>query len=820
MDILNIGKSIGNIKVEISYKIIQLFSAGLYSSPNKAFEELICNSYDAFASYVDVYVPDDLSNEESCIWILDNGEGMNSDELKQLWKIGESNKREGSDRDLRRLQIGRFGIGKLSTYILTRKLTYLSKKDNRFLLATMDFDRINSESSDTLFIDEREVSEQEANTIIDYYCRSTTLHMELFGSDSEPSWTFSLLTDLKPKATEIKIGRLKWILKTALPLNPQFNLFLNNEAIESSKIDIPILKTWVIGQDDVTAQGLSNSKCYIDALGQPTLDLESLRGITGEFVLYADSLLTGKSSLLGRSHGIFLNVRGRLINLDDALLGMEPFSHGPFNRTRIIVNADALDDNLTSTRESIKSSVPFDQLKHYIKTKFNNEVRKYYFEHDNREALKKTISYRLSQTSYTTSRRPIYSFIKKYFDNDIVNPFLIEKPNEADKESLLQAFDTDIETGTQVIEDVVLAPISSEAPIAKLDLKTKTLKINILHPFIANYSDAYRDALPLQSIAITEVLTEAHLYELSVDEAITNEIMRKRDLTLRELALSDRDGIPAVALLVQHAEVDANGLEDAVNRALIALGFDSVRIGGSNEPDGKASANLGFGVGLIDHRYSLTFDAKSTSKKRIQASTTRLSAIKRHQRDYDATYSLVVSVGFEGEDDENSAVSKEARQQKVTLIKTRDLIRLLYLAAPKQLGLNKLEDLFKTCYAPIEVTKWIDDLEKSEIPVPPYYEIIDIIYSFQLEDSEPPIVDTVRLKLNEKLKTKFSVNEVRDYIKTLSMLVPGCVSIDSSRYVGVQNNPDTIKTRVAKAINQSIPQQYQKLYMTQFEKLK
>ena len=54
-------KKIDDIEVSISYKIIELFSAGLYSSPNKAFEELVCNSYDAFASKVSVYVPSDLT---------------------------------------------------------------------------------------------------------------------------------------------------------------------------------------------------------------------------------------------------------------------------------------------------------------------------------------------------------------------------------------------------------------------------------------------------------------------------------------------------------------------------------------------------------------------------------------------------------------------------------------------------------------------------------------------------------------------------------------------------------------------------------------
>lgn len=136
MDLLNLGTTIDNISVTISYRIIELFSAGLYSSPNKAFEELICNSYDAFAKNVAVYVPDDLTANNAFIWVCDNGEGLNSEELKNLWRIGASNKRINGIRDSRRPQIGQFGIGKLSTYILARKLTYLSKKDSKYLMVT------------------------------------------------------------------------------------------------------------------------------------------------------------------------------------------------------------------------------------------------------------------------------------------------------------------------------------------------------------------------------------------------------------------------------------------------------------------------------------------------------------------------------------------------------------------------------------------------------------------------------------------------------------------------------------------------------------
>ena len=345
MNLESVGKKIDDIDVTISSRIIELFSAGLYSSPNKAFEELICNSYDAFASKVAVYSPDDPTVSNAYIWVCDNGEGLNAGELKQLWKIGESLKRMDKERDKKRLQIGQFGIGKLSTYILARKLTYISKKDERYILATMDYNLINNDVNG-IKIDEREVTEEEVKQIADEYIKSELLNFELFGEKASKTWTISLLTELKPKASEIKLGRLKWLLSTALPLNPGFELKFNGAEVESSKVKTPIMKKWIIGKEDETLDKIDGaiSRVEKDADGEDKyfVDLQNLRGINGEFVLYEDSLVDGKSSYLGRSHGIFLSIRGRLINLDDPLLGMEAFSHGAFNRTRIIINADEL----------------------------------------------------------------------------------------------------------------------------------------------------------------------------------------------------------------------------------------------------------------------------------------------------------------------------------------------------------------------------------------------------------------------------------------------------------------------------------------------
>lgn len=813
MNLESIGKKIDDINVVISSRIIELFSAGLYSSPNKAFEELICNSYDAFASKVAVYSPDDPTVPNAHIWVCDNGEGLDAEELKNLWKIGESSKRKDQDRDRRRLQIGQFGIGKLSTYILARKLTYLSKKNGKYILATMDYNLINDDVNG-IKIDEKELSEKDAKKITDSYIKSDMLNFDLFGENASETWTMSLMTELKPKASEIQKGRLMWLLSTALPLNPEFELNFNGLKIESSKIKFPIMKKWIIGKDDETIEKINGAISRIETTNNGDtkyfVDLPNIRDINGEFILYEDSLVEGKSSKLGRSHGIFLSIRGRLINLDDPLLGMEAFSHGVFNRTRIIVHADELDENLTSTREAVKESVPFRQLKEYIKKKFNNEVRKYYFENENKLRRGESISYRMAQMAYTTSKRPVYNFIKKYYGGKIFTPILIEKPNNEKKDSLLRAYETDIETGEQIIEKIEYDYKQIEEPIAKLNLSTRTLSVNKSHPYVANYTDSNNNLIPLDNIIITEVLTELHLYELSIDEDMTHEILKRRDSMLRQLALSDKMGIPAAAMFLKDSLSDPTGLEEAVARVLTVLGFEVTPIGGNGEPDGKADAFLGFSEEGKKKSYSITYDAKSTGKKKIAAATAHLSGLQRHREKYNADFSLEVAIDYQGADNELSAIAIEAKNEKVTMMTAKDLIKLLLLATPKQIGLDKLRTLFENCYTPQDVHIWIEKMEKMEVEKPPYYDLIDIVYNLQKNDNEAPVIEVVRYQLKMEKGIDYSTQQVQEWLKLLSNLVPGSVTVDG-KYVGVQASAQIIKERVHKAIC-DIPSEIRPLY--------
>src|SRR3989441_3933651 len=160
-DLTDTGREIKKIQVTISYRIINLFSGQLYQSPAKAIEELVANSYDAFADACYVIIPNNLSMSDRII-VEDDGTSMDVDGFEKLWAIATSDKRENESKN--RLPIGRFGIGKLATYVLANKLTYLCKKDGKIRAVTMDYrdmDPTSTRETD-VFLKVRELTEQQA----------------------------------------------------------------------------------------------------------------------------------------------------------------------------------------------------------------------------------------------------------------------------------------------------------------------------------------------------------------------------------------------------------------------------------------------------------------------------------------------------------------------------------------------------------------------------------------------------------------------------------------------------------------------------------
>ena len=119
------GRTEKQFPISMGPRFLELFSENLYSSPNKAFEELVANSWDAEASAVYVSIPDNLNAPEAAVWVLDNGVSMDGDGLETLWQITSGHKR--ALQNAKRPQIGKFGIGKLATYILASEITGICK---------------------------------------------------------------------------------------------------------------------------------------------------------------------------------------------------------------------------------------------------------------------------------------------------------------------------------------------------------------------------------------------------------------------------------------------------------------------------------------------------------------------------------------------------------------------------------------------------------------------------------------------------------------------------------------------------------------------
>ena len=81
----DVGVAVDNVSLDIDYQIIQHFSQHLYGSPNKAIEELVANSFDAFAKKVHVYLKGKFTSDYILVW--DNGNSMDVEGLKHLWLI-------------------------------------------------------------------------------------------------------------------------------------------------------------------------------------------------------------------------------------------------------------------------------------------------------------------------------------------------------------------------------------------------------------------------------------------------------------------------------------------------------------------------------------------------------------------------------------------------------------------------------------------------------------------------------------------------------------------------------------------------------------
>lgn len=168
------------------------------------------------------------------IAIFDDGDGMSLDGLRSLWRVGDSPKRNfaGPTKRFGRKVVGKFGIGKLATYAVAHRITYVTANAGKIYHVVCDFKRFapQADGNQPVHLEVREVDNLKnllARSDMASVMQKLDLVVARLTTGSTPSWTLCILDELKPKARDLKIGRLGWVLRTAMPLKSGFSVYLN-----------------------------------------------------------------------------------------------------------------------------------------------------------------------------------------------------------------------------------------------------------------------------------------------------------------------------------------------------------------------------------------------------------------------------------------------------------------------------------------------------------------------------------------------------------------------------------------------------------------
>jgi hypothetical protein len=856
VNIANIGTEVDQIDVTIGPQFLNLFSEHLYSSPNKAFEELVSNSWDAGATVVYVHLTEDLHASNAAVWVLDNGESMDVQGLEKLWHVGTSTKRAADPPAGGRPQIGKFGIGKLATYILGHQLTYVCRaKDGKIRAVTMDYKRIDKAAAEgELHIDPLKLSVRELNrkalsdilkplgvarTIMPLVEEGVPVPKKKKNRDNEfghpdvaptpltGTWTLVIMTELKEAGQQMQIGWIRRMLRASLPLGPSMDIVFNGDPLMPLRSDVNIAKQWRFGpdlglteftiEDDV---GEEPEKIAVTArsLPFPSITVKGFSGaITGNVYLYEDKISGGKSEQMGPSNGFFVNVLGRVINAEDVDFGLANLSHSAWSKFRACIRADGLDAALAITREDIKKNSEVRIFKALLMALFNIARNE-----ENRlsRASWPNAGQVLSDTWAAIPLEPLRKVISDRIGSTVGLPSFVR----VDPKSNMEVVQREWEEVTQdrsgkIIENVAFESLGPDEPLAQYDLNQRSIVVNKNHPFTLEHCETREDQEFVRNVAVVDLLTDSYIADLGVDESQHSQIREYRDQILRLLAQLNRKSGATIAGMLAEARSSVKGLEKIVGDALRYLGFVVEPLGQPGQPEGIATAPLPPSPQRQHMRssYSFTYDAKSTKHGKVSTGNVKVSGLARHRDDKTADFALVVGPDFTVA----RALLKECAANKITPMRSRDLATLVMLtAAVGSLDLDDLRRVFDL-RNPDEVHEWVEKLkvmlEKQKLALS-----LDIFFravkSLDFDGPNAVSASVVAQKISDmtEKKTRPKVADVRAVVSGLMVLVPSLIRLTSKDDIQFSTSPEGLRSALVRQIK-VVPEPFRFGYMKEIQ---
>lgn len=196
-----------HMQFKVSSALKDLVGKDLITNDNVAIFELVKNSYDAYATKVEIR----FSNNE--IIIADNGKGMSFDDLKNKWLfLGYSAKKDGTEdadnedkqksyRDkIKRHYAGAKGIGRFSCDRLGKHLSLTTKSENSQTIETIIVDWTDFEvdqKKEFAQIDVEHISQEKVTPIFPLNSETGTILKISDLNDEKLPWNRKRLLELK-----------------------------------------------------------------------------------------------------------------------------------------------------------------------------------------------------------------------------------------------------------------------------------------------------------------------------------------------------------------------------------------------------------------------------------------------------------------------------------------------------------------------------------------------------------------------------------------------------------------------------------------------
>lgn len=89
-------------------------------------------------------------------------------------------------------------------------------------------------------------------------------------------------------------------------------------------------------------------------------------------------------------------------------------------------------------------------------------------------------------------------------------------------------------------------------------------------------------------------------------------------------------------------------------------------------------------------------------------------------------------------------------------------------------------------------------------------------HDLQKNDTEPPTIEVIRMKVNESLKQKYSSDTIRTYLSTLNNIIPGLFHFDG-KYAYTEASPEIVKSRIPPVISETFPSTIQEIVQAMFK---